>query len=101
MRSRLSKETVGKSNEAPGAAIVAGWGGRQSTMDVPCQCLPSFPTEHPATVPSILSSAPIGFTERRMEAEGRRIRQRDKQGEGDGEQRCCRSNRGRGGGGEG
>lgn len=34
-------------------------------MEVPCQCLSSFPAKHPAVVLSILSSAPIAFTEQR------------------------------------
>lgn len=38
-------------------------------MEVPCQCLSSLPTKHPAVVHSILSSAPIAFTEQRMEVE--------------------------------
>lgn len=38
-------------------------------MEVPCQCLSSLPTKHPAIVLSILSSAPIAFTEQRMEVE--------------------------------
>lgn len=42
------------------------WGG---TMEVPCQCLCSLSTKHPAVVLSILSSAPIASTEQRMEVE--------------------------------
>jgi len=38
-------------------------------MEVPCQGLSSLPTKHPAIVLSILSSAPIGFTEQRVEVE--------------------------------
>lgn len=36
--------------------------GGGSTMEVPCQCLSSLLTKHPAVVLSILSSAPFAFT---------------------------------------
>lgn len=41
--------------------LIVVWGG--STMEVPCQCLSSFLAKHPSVVLSILSSAPLNFTE--------------------------------------
>lgn len=38
-------------------------------MELPCQCLSSLPTKHPSAVLSILNSAPLSFTEHRMEVE--------------------------------
>lgn len=38
-------------------------------MEVPCQCLSSLLAKHPPVVLSILSSAPLSFTEQRMEVE--------------------------------
>lgn len=50
-------------------------------MEVPCQCLSSLPTKHPAVVLSILSSAPVGFTEQRMEVEKDDEEQREREEE--------------------
>lgn len=38
-------------------------------MELPCQCLSSPPSMHPSVVLSILSSAPLRFTEQRIEVE--------------------------------
>lgn len=78
-------------------------------MEVPCQCLSSFLAKHPSVVLSILSSAPLSYTEQGMEVEedddgeqsemkrsraGRRSRWTDKEGT----PRCCRNKEeGRGG----
>jgi len=50
-------------------------------MEVPRQCLSSFPTKHPAAVLSILSSVPFSFMELNDEEYG--IKKRSKQVDGD------------------
>lgn len=68
-------------------------------MEVPCQCLSSFPAKHPAVVLSILSSAPIAFTEQRTGRDDgeqvKRKRKSRKEKQVDGEEIQSKQGRGR------